>query len=158
RPPRPRTARDADRQRRDGRGLELARGLARRDAAEGTASLDLVRHRPARRAEVAQRRIRPEVRDARRVEVRVVVDLLAEPRVLVALAQTRTPVRIERAVDARLERVDLGIHQARAIAQRVDRRPRDLALVLETDPQRGRARRVVEQALDLLEPQRLEID
>src|SRR6185295_4945661 len=68
---------------------------------------DLVRHRPARRAEVAQRRVRPEVRDPRGVEVGIVVDLLAEPRILVALAQARAPVRVVRAIDPGVERIDL---------------------------------------------------
>src|SRR5207244_4432111 len=74
----------------DGAGVAAAHrrsGQARRLRGEVSAelTLDLVWHRPARRTEVAQRRIWPEIRHARRVEVRVVVDLLAEPRVFVAL-------------------------------------------------------------------------
>src|SRR5579884_2724633 len=59
---------------------------------------ELVRHVIARRAEIAQRRIREKIGDAAGVDAGVIFDLLAEARVLGAFAEDRAPVRIERAI------------------------------------------------------------
>src|ERR1700738_3139792 len=63
----------------------------------------LVRHGGARRAEDLHRRIIEEVRDPRRVQVRVVLHLLAEPGVLGSLFEHQPPVGIRAGFEARLE-------------------------------------------------------
>src|SRR5882672_8728721 len=63
----------------------------------------LVRHGGARRAEDLHRRIIEEVRDPRRVQVRVVLNLLAEPGVLVSFFEHQAPIGIGPAFEARLQ-------------------------------------------------------
>src|SRR4051812_24345151 len=57
-----------------------------------------------------------EVRDARRVQARVLLDLIAEARSLHALFEQRPPVRMERLIDPLLEipRPDLDLAEQRA--------------------------------------------
>src|SRR5262245_8344427 len=70
---------------------------------------NLVGHHVTRAAEALLRRVGEEVRDARRVETGVVVDLLPEARLLRPLFQERAPIGVEAKICSTLERSDLGL-------------------------------------------------
>src|SRR5580693_7533388 len=65
-------------------------------------SPEFVRHLVARAAEVLLRRIEEEVRDARRVQAGILLDLRTEARLLVLLLEERAPEGMEALIGAAL--------------------------------------------------------
>src|SRR5439155_21551499 len=73
------------------------------EASTSTQRRALVGHRGPRRAEILHRRIVQEIRHSRRVEVGVVLHLLAEARVLVSFLEDQAPVVVGAPFEARFD-------------------------------------------------------
>ncbi len=77
-------------------------------------------HQVARAPEVLERRVGEEVRDARRVDAGVLLDLIAEAGGLVRLLEQRAPVRVEASGDLALELADLRVDGPELAADALD--------------------------------------
>src|SRR5215467_14220302 len=79
-----------------------------------------MRHPVARCAEILGGRIGEEVRDSARIDARIVLDLLAEARVVVALFEHAPPVRVVAALDLGRELIATRDHCADVAALAIE--------------------------------------